>query len=156
MPAAVAIRTGGIRIAVVQAVARHHLQQFGDGVGHRAEMDRDVAALPDQTTVTVGDRRRQIAGLAQQRRARRTRHHQTHFLGRGRKAVPDDLDDEWIELHAALRVRNKLPAASGFACQPGGTTTVDQASSMMAGPSTVSVSEARSMIAVAVSWRPSN
>src|SRR5689334_9132193 len=114
-------------------------------------MDRDVAALPDQVAPAVRDRRRQVAGLAQQRRARRARHHQAHLLGRGREPVPDDLDDERIDLHGATRVRNRLPETSGRACQPGGTTTVDHASSMMAGPLTISVNEARSMMLVAMS-----
>src|SRR5205085_5876900 len=135
---------------------RDYLQQFGNGVGHRAEMDRDVAPLPDQIAAAVRDRRRQVASLAQQRRARRARHHQAHLLGRGREPVPDDFDDERIELHAVPRVRNRLPETSGFTCQPGGTTTVDHASSMIAGPLTISVSEARSMIAVSISWKPSN
>src|SRR5260370_35341116 len=70
--------------------------------------------------------------------------------------MPDHLDGKRIEFHDTTFVRKKLPIASGLACQPGGITTVDHASSMIAGPLTASCIDARSTIRVVTSQAPSN
>ena len=94
-------------VAVVQAADRQHFQQFRNGVCHRPEMDRNFPALTDQIALGIGDRRRQVAGFAQQWRTCRTRHHQAHFLGRRRQTVPDHLDGKRIELHGVTFVRKR-------------------------------------------------
>jgi len=45
------------RIAVVQAGGGYDLQQLRHGIGHGTEMDRDIAALPDQIALCICDRR---------------------------------------------------------------------------------------------------
>ena len=69
-------------VAGLQPVAGHPLQELAHGEAHHPHVHGDVAALGDEVAVGVGQRRREIARLAQQRRARRAHHHERHLLRR--------------------------------------------------------------------------
>ena len=84
-------------VARLQALGRHAFEELLHGEAHDAEMDRDVAALGDQVALVVGEGRRQVSGLAQQRRAGRAHDHERHLLRRGRQCMSDDLDGEGID-----------------------------------------------------------
>ena len=57
----------------------------------------DVPALGDEVTVGVGERRGEIAGLAQERRARRAHDHERHLLRRRRQRMADDLQGHGVD-----------------------------------------------------------
>ncbi len=64
-------------VAGVRITATHR----GDGVGHRAEMDRDVFGLGNESAVGVEDRRRAVPALGDVRRIRPADQHVAHLLG---------------------------------------------------------------------------
>ena len=74
-------------IAGLQPVARHPLQELAHGEAHHPHVHGDVAALGDEVAVGIGERRGEIAGLAQQRRARRAHDHERHLLRRRRDSA---------------------------------------------------------------------
>ena len=76
-------------------------------------------------------------GLAQQGRSGRAHDHQGHLLRRCAQCVADDLQGDRIDGRAHLPapvVMWRFPARSDTSSAPGGTTTVDHASSTTAGP----------------------
>ena len=103
-------------VARLQPLGRHALEELLHREAHHAEMDRDVAALGDQVALVVGEGRREVARLAQQRRAGRAHDDEGHLLGRGRQRVADDLDGEGIDrvLHASASLIQRWPIASAL------------------------------------------
>ena len=81
----------------LQALGRHAFEEFLHREAHDAEMNRNVAALGDQVALVVGEGRRKVARLAQQRRARRAHDDERHLLGRCRQRMADDFDGEGID-----------------------------------------------------------
>ena len=125
-------------IAGLQPVVRHPLQELAHGEAHDPHVHGDVAALGNEVAVGIGERRREIARLAQQRRARRAHDHERHLLRRRRQRVADDLQGDRVHgaAHGPAPVAMwRWPASSAVSVAPGGTTTVDHASSTMTGPS---------------------
>ena len=125
-------------VAGLQPLARHPLQELAHGEAHHPHVHGDVAPLGDEVAVGVGERGREIAGLAQQRRARRAHDHQRHLLRRRGQRVADDLQGDRVHgaAHGPAPVAMwRWPASSAVSVAPGGTTTVDHASSTMTGPS---------------------
>ena len=84
-------------VAGLQPRRRDPLQELADGEAHDPHVHRDVAALGDEVAVCIGERGREIARLAQQRRARRAHDHERHFLRRRRQRVADDLQSHRID-----------------------------------------------------------
>ncbi len=101
-------------IARLQALGGDTFEELLHREAHDAEMDRDVAALGDQVALVVGEGRRQVTGLAQQRRASRAHDHERHLLGGGRQRMPDHLDGEGIDAvpHRASSRIQRWPIAS--------------------------------------------
>ncbi len=125
-----------------QAAFGHAFQEFLHREAHDAHVHGDVPALGNQFPVGVGERRGQVARLAQQGRTGRAHDDQRHLLGRRRQRIADDLEGHRIDRpglgggHGASPASMcRLPDASRVSAAPGGTTTVDQASSTMVGPS---------------------
>ena len=84
-------------VAGLQPLLGYPLQELADGEAHDPHVHRDVAALGDEVAVCIGERGREIARLAQQRRARRAHDHERHFLRRRRQRVADDLQSHRVD-----------------------------------------------------------
>ena len=76
---------------------RHPFQELAHREAHDPHVHGHVAALGDQVAVRVGQRRGQVARLAQQRRAGRAHDHQGHLLRRRAQGVADDLQGYGVD-----------------------------------------------------------
>jgi hypothetical protein len=81
----------------LQALGRHAFQELLHGEAHDAEMNRDITPLRDEIALVVGESRRQVARLAQQRRAGRAHDDERHLLGRRRQRMANDFYGEGID-----------------------------------------------------------
>ena len=84
-------------VAGLQPLLGYPLQEFADGEAHDPHVHGDVAALGDEVAVGIGQRRGEVAGLAQERRARRAHDHERHLLRRRRQRMADDLQGHWVD-----------------------------------------------------------
>ena len=119
---------------------RHALEKLPHREAHDSHVYGNVPPLGDEVAVRVGQRRGEIAGLAQERRAGRAHDHQRHLLRGSAEGVTDDLQGHGIDAagHRETPVAIcRWPASSARSVAPGGTTTVDHASSTTAGPARV-------------------
>ena len=140
---------GQVRPALEGVVEDEHVARFRvvvedrvNGLGHRAEVDRDVFGLRDEAAVGVEQRRRAVAALLDVRRVRRGDEHLSHLLGDALELVAHDFERHGVDLGVAHSpspplVRTSVPSAPTVPPHAGGTTTVLSCCSRMAGPSTV-------------------
>ena len=128
-------------VALAELRRRHALEELLHGERHHAHVDGDVAALRDQPPLGVGERRRQVARLLQERRARRAHDDHAHLLGDRVERAAHDLEGDGMDLRRRARLHRpvsmtRLPSRSAAHRWPGATSVVDHSSSMRAGPRT--------------------
>ena len=101
-------------VARLQALGGDALEKLLHREAHDAEMDRDIAALRYKIALVIGQRRRQVAGLAQQRRAGGAHDDERHLLGRRPQRMADDFYGEGIDrvLHELASLIQRWPILS--------------------------------------------
>src|SRR5213076_2712508 len=105
------------------------------------EVHRDVLALRDRPPGRVGEGTREIARLAQDRRAGGAHQVELHLFRDSDRPLPDHLELRGPQRHA--RSSQTFPSSSVLAVWPGQTTTVDSGSTSRAGPATCSTEPRR-------------
>src|SRR5688572_19344809 len=108
-----------------------------DGLGHRAEVDRDVFCLGDHAALRVEERRRAVASLLDVRRVGAPDQDGPHLLGDASQSTGEDREGYGVESSFTHLFSNtSVPTPSTTPRHPGLTTHVDSLNSTMAGSST--------------------
>ena len=110
------------------------LANRGDGLRHRAEVNRDVLGLRDHAPFLVEERGRAVAALLDVGGERGADEHCAHLLGDRAEAAADHLQ---LDRNHVVRRRTSVPYGSVSPDQPSGTQAVEPSSSRTCGPRAV-------------------
>src|SRR5436305_10920688 len=127
------MRTAGVGVVhdpyvVASRLMPHHR---GNGIGHGAEMHRDVLGLRGHPPTFVEQRRGAVTPLLDVRGERRSDEHGSHLLGDGAEERAENLA---LNVHVLVTIH---VAPSLTPTHPGGIHSVEPSSSTRAAPAAV-------------------